>query len=1116
MDNVDEVFQAILIGTLVADFLLNTNRILKAIDLLKECLLLLKSAALEKEAAEFVKSVYRKTLSIKVFNSYVRISDHRNGIDWGKRLLVMLRNSDDRDTEGRVAFDLATLQTLHLQQSECTEATELYERALYIVKEIRGKHGEAEYYEKLGSVFRFRGDHAKAKECIDKALAITREIGDREREASCLGALGSVFYYVGECVKAKDSYMKALQMKKEIGDKGGEVTDYGNLGTIFTALGEYTRAIEYFKKALEITKEIGDKKTEATWYGNLGSVFSYKGDYAKAEEYLQKALAISKRIGDKHGEADDYGNLGTVSVYRGDYAKAKQYHEKALTIRKEICDKRGEAASYGEIGAVLASVGEYVKAKEHFQKGLKIRREIGDRLGEASDCGNLGSVLKSLGDFVKAREYLEKALAITTEIGDRKGEASSYGLLAHLCRSLGEYVTAEEFFKKALAITKEIGDKRGEGATFAGLGSLFEFLGENVKAVEYRRKALAIATEIDDRSREASCYGSLGFIFASLRDYVQAKEYLEQALAIKLEIGDRSGEAECYERLGVVFQSLGEYVKAEEYHRKALSIAKEIGHIEREASCYVNLGIVVLYLGKYAKAKEYYDKGLAISRKIGDVETEFKCYVYLSWTMILQGNLEEASSNLFVSIEKCEHLRHFLKDNDQFKISFSDVHAFPYRMLSSLFCVTGKPYQALYVIELGRARALADLMSAQYFVGRRISVNPQSWVGIEKVMEKERSCTCLYISYFSQDVFLWILKADKTVLFRQINVNEHSVTGEFVQNLDDFWKKNAFRKFHFLPQKHCEDRSLLSLNTAHSKHQFQKERKSREKGANQDPETSLALHYKLVIAPVADLLDQPEIIIVPDRSLYKVPFAALKDGRGKYLSETYRIRIIPSLTTLKLIHEIPKEDCTETLALIVGDPDVSYVSVVPQLPCAREEAELIGGLLGVQPLLGHQATKLAVLDGMHSASLIHFAAHGDAESGEIALAPVRPVNKILHREDFSLTMSDVAQVNMRAKLVVLSCCHSGCGEIRPEGVVGIARAFLGSGARSVLVALWAIEDKATKQLMSRFYEHLVCGESASESLHHAMRWMGGNSFSDVRQWAPFMLIGDNVTFDFGK
>ena len=111
-------------------------------------------------------------------------------------------------------------------------------------------------------------------------------------------------------------------------------------------------------------------------------------------------------------------------------------------------------------------------------------------------------------------------------------------------------------------------------------------------------------------------------------------------------------------------------------------------------------------------------------------------------------------------------------------------------------------------------------------------------------------------------------------------------------------------------------------------------------------------------------------------------------------------------------------------------------------------------------------------------------------------------------------MADISQVRLRAKLVVLSCCHSARGQIKAEGAVGIARTFLGSGARSVLVALWAIDDKATKQLMSRFYEHLVHGESASESLHQAMKWMRENGFSDFGQWAPFMLIGDDVSFDF--
>ena len=64
-------------------------------------------------------------------------------------------------------------------------------------------------------------------------------------------------------------------------------------------------------------------------------------------------------------------------------------------------------------------------------------------------------------------------------------------------------------------------------------------------------------------------------------------------------------------------------------------------------------------------------------------------------------------------------------------------------------------------------------------------------------------------------------------------------------------------------------------------------------------------------------------------------------------------------------------------------------------------------------------------------------------------------------------------------MVVLSCCHSGRGQIRADCVIGIARAFLGSGAR------WALDDKATEIFMSRFYEHLYHGESANESLQEA-------------------------------
>ncbi|KAL9986906.1 hypothetical protein ACROYT_G001120 [Oculina patagonica] len=1245
MINKEEIIEAIGISLVVATFLLNTDRALKAIELCKESMALLNNKALSRKQ-QFGKQICGRIYRT-MFDAYCRIHDNSNAITYGRKLLVIYSQCGETFQEGWLSIQLATI---YQSQHRFVEAKELYERAVTIMKGIGNKNREEIAYANLGTVFQYLGDYDKAKECLEKALAINMEIGNRAGEAVCYENLGTVFQYLGDYVKAKEYLEKGLAINMEIANRGGEATCYGNLGTVFQSLGDYVKAKEYHEKALVINTEIGDRVVEAAGYGHLGNVFRSLGDYDKAKEYLEKALAISMEIGYREGEAACYGNLGEVFRTLRNYVKAIEYHEKALAIIREIGDRAGEATCYGNLGTVFKSLGDYVRTKEYLEKALAINMEIGDRTGEAIRYGSLGTVFNSLGDYDKAKEYLEKALAINMEIGDRKVEATWYENLGNVFRSLGDYDKAKEYLKKALAIIREIGDRAGEATCYGNLGTVFKSLGDYVRAKEYLEKTLAITIEIGDRAGEATCYGNLGNVFNFLGDYDKAKEYIEKALAISIEIGQREGKAACYGNLGEVFRSLGNYVKALEYLEKALAISMEIGHREGEATCYGNLGTMFQSLGEYVKAeeylkkalvitaeigdrakeaaycgnlgdvylalrqyrksnnyfekalamameifdrpreaesysklgamfqflgdnvkaKEYYEKAIAIRIEIGDRkgeaenyqrlgivflllgecnmakeyfekalsiskvirhgETEFNCYCYLTLLKVSQDKFHEAFSYLFQGIEICENLRAFNADNDQIKISFADMHVFPYQVLSELFCVSGDANGALYVAELGRARALTDLMATQYSAETHISANPQSWIGIENIMTKENNCSCLYISYHDQTVFLWILKTNGVISFRTITVDKNTLHKRLAQpaeNLDEFFAfmAKSFRSFGILSEEVCEDRSLSDIEPDESD-SSQEERLAafRHAKGGEDPELSLTLFHEMLILPVVDLLrEEPEIIVVPDRNLYRVPFAALLDKSGKYLSETFRIRIIPSLATLELIQNSPADYHSQTGALIVGDPDVGDViyngrlkkNFVP-LPGARKEAEMIGRMLDVQPLLGEHATKQAVLQRIDSVSLIHFAAHGNAERGEIALAPPSPAPGIPQEDDYLLKMSDISQVQLRAKLVVLSCCHSGRGQIRAEGVVGIARAFLGSGARSVLVALWALEDGATKQFMSCFYEHLVRGESASKSLHNAMKWMRGNNFTKVSEWAPFMLIGDDVTFDFGK
>ena len=809
---------------------------------------------------------------------------------------------------------------------------------------------------------------------------------------------------------------------------------------------------------------------------------------------------------------------------------------KALSVKKPLRQIIYRRIYYTMFKA-YRRVSDNTKAIACGRKLLTIHRECGDTVREGNLSLALAHMYQSQSMYAEAKELYETAITILQKTGNRRGEAIAFTNLGTVFISLAEYAKAKKYHEKALAISMEIGDREGEGACNGNLGSVFHSLGEYVKAKAYYEKALAISMEIGDRKGQAQAYGRLAAVFESLGEYGKSKLYCDNALAISIEIGYKKQEAVCYKMEGHIHKSLGAKDKAQASFEKALAIAIEIGDRTIEAVSYLGLGSVLQAQGDHSMAEERLEKALTISQNIGDIETEFDCYCSLTLTKVSQNNFQEAFSLLSRGIEKSEKMRTFLQDSDQMKISFADRHVFPYRQLSELFRMAGNPKDALYPAELGRARALADLMATQYSADNCISADPQSWTVIENVMKKESNSTCLYISYFDQTVFLWILKTSGVIQFRRLDVDKKTLytrLAKMAENLHEFFAimAESFGNFGILSVEVCEDRSLNDNTIDTNPESCQEERRATlrpgKPGNTDDPEPSLTLFYELLVNPVSDLLDEPEIIIVPDRNLYRVPFPALLNKSGKYLSERFRIRVVPSLSTLKLIQDSPADYHCQTGALVVGDPDVGVVFYMGSsglhfkpLPAARKEAEMIARRLGVWPLIGQDATKKAVLEKLNSVSLIHIAAHGNAERGEIALAPLHPVPRgsttgIPQEDEYLLKMSDISKVKVRAKLVVLSCCHSGRGQIRAEGVVGIARAFLGAGARSVLVALWALEDRATKKLMSRFYENLVRGESASASLHAAMKWMRDHGFTKVSRWAPFMLIGDDVTFAFEK
>ena len=830
-------------------------------------------------------------------------------------------------------------------------------------------------------------------------------------------------------------------------------------------------------------------------------------DIKKAIEYFQKQLTTAIKNGDRGGEGRAYGNLGNAYRSLADYPKAIEYQEKHLKIAREIGDRGGEGGAYGSLGNAYHSLGNYRKATEYYKKCLKIAREIGDQGGKGRAYGSLGNAYHSLGNYRKATEYYKKCLKIAREIGDQGGKGRAYGSLGIAYDSLGDYRKAIEYHEKHLKIAREISDRGGEGGAFGSLGNAYQSLGDYLKAIEYHEKRLKIAIEISDRGAEGGAYGSLGNAYRSLADYRKAIEYHEKHLKIAREIGDRGGEGRAYGSLGNAYDSLGDYRKAIEYHEKHLKIAREIGDRGGEGRAYGSLGNAYQSLGDYRKAIVFHEKHLKIAIEIGDQAGEGKAYHNIGIDFSCLEEIENAVDNFLSSVDVFNSLRSLLKSQDNWKIRFREMHEAAYNALWVSLLRIKKIDEALFAADQGRAQTLSDNLLLQYKLDGCLSS--------AAVDSKETVC-CLLTKLSSPTLFLaikgftaniWFLRKGKKIILRKGRLEGDKREKDPLFAL----LQSSLEKIGAEHSKRCEDRTfdeldnecLLSLEV-------------RGEGVGKPPLPSLDNPFKpfydAVIDPILDMLEpqNDELVIVSDGALCFIPWAAV--------IESIRIRIVPSLTSYQLILSAPEGHHRKKGALLVGNPCSNELKEpLDDLPCAQEEVEMIASILKTTPLTGIHATKAEVMKRMSSVGLIHIAAHGNQRTGEIALSP-NPgwSSKFPHRKDYILKMSDVQAANLRARLVVLSCCHSGRGRVlKGEGVVGIARAFLAAGARSVLVALWAIDDKATMVFMKSFYQHLKEGKTASAAVQQSVKFLReSEQFSEMKYWAPFQLIGDDVKIEF--
>ncbi|EOD39971.1 hypothetical protein EMIHUDRAFT_69905, partial [Emiliania huxleyi CCMP1516] len=828
-----------------------------------------------------------------------------------------------------------------------------------------------------------------------------------------------------------------------------------------------------------------------------------RGDARGALQKYEECRAFGQAMRDRKRamavEGAAVGNLGDAYRRLGQYKKAIEHHTMALAISREIGDREGEGNHLGNLGNAYDSLGQYKKAIEHHTMALAICRKIGDREGEGNHLGNLGSAYDSLGQYKKAIEHHTMALAISRKIGDRQGEGGTLGGLGNAYDSLGQYKKAIEHHTMALAISREIGDKQGEGSDLGNLGIAYFRLGQYEKAIEHHTMALAISREIGDKQVEGNALGNLGGAYLSLGQYEKAIEHYTMALKISREIGDRQGEGNGLGGLGIAYFRLGQYEKAIEHHTMALDICRKIGHRQGEGGTLGGLGNAYHSLGQYKKAIEHHTMALDINREIGDRRVEGSALTNLGTAYLSLGQYEKALERLAAATAVFDALWAGLR-TDHDRITFGDTIGFTLtpRLLQRVHARLAQPEAALEVAERARSRAF-ELLLAQQRVqrGADAAAAPPPTLpaavdvaALRGLAGRQRVALVIFSQVQDTALLAWVVRGDAPVAFHELAVPAQGGASPLTQLVE-------------------QTRQTIGAIEA-----------ERGDGRTAAPDESyiraaLARCYKLLIAPLGLSAGEP-LLIIPDRDLFALPFAALLDSDGKHLIERHSLRIAPSAGTLIELEQRAADRGApppRPPALVVGDPDFSGWTTkggghLSQLPGARAETSVVQGLLNTfkaKLRLDDEATKEAMMQLLPTSDVIHLATHGAPDG--LYFAGESEV-------EATLSMAEVQGLDLRARLVVLSACDSfkapkgeGGSELSTDGVVGITRAFVAAGALTLVSSLWKVSDDATRELMRRFYTAWVAGGDVAAALREAMVGMIEEGRWSVREWGAFVVYG---------
>lgn len=795
--------------------------------------------------------------------------------------------------------------------------------------------------------------------------------------------------------------------------------------------------------------------------------------------------------------------------------------------------------------------GAYDEAAMGYQRADRAFAAVSDRMGRARALRGLGNVRNRQGDYAGAIEATRASLELGQAIADLREQAGARLNLGIQLDQLGRYRESLPNYREAIVLFARQREPFGEELAQRGLAACYRRLGEAQLALEHAERAKRLALEHGFEANLAGYHSSVAQVHLELLDDPQtALAHYRRSTAMLREQEDDFFLAQDLDAMGLAYQQLGELGRAAQLSSEALDIARAQRVASLEGQILWSLGRAERRLGHEKAAREHLERGVQLNTHRGIRRYAALARAELAALELQQGHLPTAERSILDAIQTWEALRAEVvlpELRRSYAATFRRFHDLYVRILLA----RDRPTEALVASESGRSRALLEaieqgedppwaeaapvqaaldeLRSAELRFGRALeSEAPNARVQAEAALGTAREQLGLahaaWMARHPEVAARWQPPAlDPKALRAGLPKQAQLLAFHLGEEASGVWRLTRDHLEHLeLPSRAELERLARALH----EHTAKEEAETTSRAAATRLATTL-------LAP-ADT-DHPLLLIVADGALGLVPWAALPHPEtGRPLVATHTIVQAPAARLLT--RSAPLGPTSKAKVAVFADP--VFESDDPRLapaggepldsprwaaalraagerwvriPFSHHEAKAIEAAgSDVELHLGLDANEATLRSALEASSILHLAVHGwmNATRPSLSGLVLSLFDASGKPRDGFLRSYEIARLALDGQLVVLSACQTAIGRsIRGEGLQGLTRAFLQAGARDVIASLWKVDDRATAELMKRFYRHLLQGHRApAEALRLAQNELRAEPrWSNPYHWSGFVL-----------